>query len=418
LLAFVIAGGLFEGLALGGVLRTGQVDPLYWIESQGFSMIVLGVAARLFRWDRAMVLAGFAGALSSIAILNGVAAQAVPSMAWLAIFSVMALIVAWWVGGVGRVWRWVGVGVVFAIVLAAGQEVRRAPYDPALRERTSYDPAPGKSASELAVLTGLPLFWNSDGSRATAPAIAVLEKHHRIVPVDSAEDGRLARIGRLLVAQPRLLSPRELVALDEWVRSGGRAVILADPLLIWPMDLPPGDRRRPPVTSLLDPLLSHWGLTLEPGRAGIERRFLSSGALLPVAGASHFVASGRACRTVEAGLMALCRIGEGEARLMADADLLDDRLWLADPDRPGSRRSLSGDTVMLLERWLRAPLESERPLAEPIPWVRSDAALIRAVRWALLVGMGWIILGVGLIWRREKLGTEGKNRKIQDESRN
>ena len=33
------------------------------------------------------------------------------------------------------------------------------------------------------------------------------------------------------------------------------------------------------------------------------------------------------------------RIGRGEALLLGDADLIDDRLWLADPARPLDPRS-------------------------------------------------------------------------------
>jgi hypothetical protein len=95
--------------------------------------------------------------------------------------------------------------------------------------------------------------------------------------------------------------------------------------------------------------------------------------------------------------MALCRIGRGQVRLVADADLLDDRLWLSDPDRPGSRAALTGDTIELLAAWLDAPVDSAARPVSHIIWVRDDAALLSGVRWALVVGMIWVVLGVGVI---------------------
>lgn len=110
-------------------------------------------------------------------------------------------------------------------------------------------------------------------------------------PLDRIDITSLRGISALVIAQPRLLQPAELVALDDWLRRGGRAVIFADPLLLWPSALPLGDPRRPPLTSLLDPLMAHWGLRLEPvlpGADGVDRRMLGAGHMLMLAGASRF----------------------------------------------------------------------------------------------------------------------------------
>lgn len=251
----------------------------------------------------------------------------------------------------------------------------------------------------LAVLTSLPLLPGAavspadglNGAVQPMPLHDALQRRFAITPIDSLTAGALRGQQRLLLAHPPLLAPSELVALDAWVRAGGRAVILADPLLVWPTQLPPGDRRRPPLTSLLDPLLGHWGLTLAavaPEREGVERRFLASGALLPLAAAAHFTVAGGSCRTVEDGLMALCPIGRGQARLVADADLLDPRLWRGDPDDPSAT---SGDTMALLAGWLIAPLGPERPATRL--WIRNDASLTAAMRWALVVAALWAMMG-------------------------
>ena len=82
-----------------------------------------------------------------------------------------------------------------------------------------------------------------------------------MTPVDLPS--RLPDGALLLAAQPRALPAEELVALDAWVRRGGRLVLLADPLLEWPSELPLGDPRRPPLAFPDTGLLKHWGLRLD-----------------------------------------------------------------------------------------------------------------------------------------------------------
>lgn len=388
---------MIAGLALGGMLTTGQVDPGDWLPSQCVAMIALAGAAcgsRMRAWP--LLICGLAGTLSSTVLLCGVASKSWP---WvpagiLAGASVQAMLGAWLLSWRGVV-RWSGglcLVLLAAVLIGQGRSIE----------------APASGAKPpLAVLSALPLFWDDKGSglREPAPAMIALRRRFAVVPIDAADGGRLSPYGRLLLAQPRLLAPVELVAIDAWVRAGGRAVILADPLLGWPIALPAGDRRRPPITSLLDPLLTHWGLRLEPvdgDGAGQSRRFLATGALLPLADASRFSKIDGTCGLIESGLMALCRIGRGQVRLVADADLLDDRLWLSDPDRPGSRAALTGDTIELLAAWLDAPVDSAaRPVSHVI-WVRDDAALLSGVRWALVVGMIWVVLGIGVILSLER----------------
>lgn len=161
----------------------------------------------------------------------------------------------------------------------------------------------------LTLFTALPLLWGEgdpadilNGQTGRSPLLDGLDV--RGIDVVSAQT---LSSDVLVVAQPRAMAPEELVALDGWVRGGGRAIIFADPLLKWPSRFPLGDRRRAPPVTLLDPLLTHWGVTLEAGTDGIGR--WRPGPCAPLDSV-----------TIE------CPIGRGRALLVADADELDARV--------------------------------------------------------------------------------------------
>lgn len=163
-------------------------------------------------------------------------------------------------------------------------------------------------------MTALPLVWGEGEiadtlarTREPARAYRWLSERYDVTLLDTLDAATLRRAPLLLLAQPRGLAPAELTALDEWVRRGGRALILADADLDWHGALPPGDPRAPPPMTLLDPLLTHWGLRLD----------------LP----ERFVKLGGDCAVEGRGLVALCPLGAGKAVLVADADLLHDDLW-------------------------------------------------------------------------------------------
>jgi len=259
---------------------------------------------------------------------------------------------------------------------------------------------------KVGVISALPLFWHPDRSigdhltTAAAMPLSTASRHH-LRAIDQVDEQSLNGLDSLLIAQPRALAPTELVALDTWIRKGGHAVIFADPLLMWPSGLPLGDRRRPPLTSLLDPLLTYWGLKLEPvekGREGLERRMLASGHVLLTAGASRFsplpATEDVRCRLAEEGLIAICHVGRGSARLVADADLLDPRLWLVDTRWAKSAAAYRSDAVTLIDGWLTKP---NRDAIDPAPRrIVDDESVIVAVRWAIIValiwaGLGWIV---------------------------
>ena len=192
----------------------------------------------------------------------------------------------------------------------------------------------------LAMMTTLPLQWSEGGIEADLaedaephPAFVRLSRQYDIQPVDDLIAWTPKPKQLLLLAQPRAFSPQELVRLDNWVRQGGRVLILADPALQWGSLYPLGDRRRPLFTSMLSPLFTHWGLELvlpmtddQPVAirtiGNFQIRTPTPGEWLP----KDKNGNGPCVITARA-LVADCRIGKGRALLVADADLLDTAFW-------------------------------------------------------------------------------------------
>ncbi len=181
------------------------------------------------------------------------------------------------------------------------------------------------------VLTSLPLFWGGGtfadelaGRTAPSSVIAQLSEGRKLVPIDTAETRVLASVRNLLLIQPHLLPPEELVALDAWVRAGGRMVILADPDLHWATALAPGDRRIPPPSTLLDPLFAHWGLRLDGMRGALqEEAGQINGRLVRFRNRGHLVSRKKECIVADMNARASCRIGAGYVEIIADVDFVD-----------------------------------------------------------------------------------------------
>ncbi|HEX4800102.1 MAG TPA: hypothetical protein VFU91_02890 [Sphingomicrobium sp.] len=202
-----------------------------------------------------------------------------------------------------------------AIVLAAAAAV-------AVIHREPRALGPRADRPALLLLTSLPLVFGEDFSiqDAGSPALKALNSRYRVIPISVADPAELAK-GKLLVMAHPLAQPAEdLVALDRWVRSGGRVLLLADPMLEWPSKWPLGDPLRPPPMFMDTGLLRHWGVRLDaPDERGPATRKLGGFEVLTV---SPGLLSGR-CTISGDRLVAHCRIGKGEATIIADADLLD-----------------------------------------------------------------------------------------------
>jgi hypothetical protein len=246
---------------------------------------------------------------------------------------------------------------------------------------------------DLMLLTALPLLWGELGplnaNSRPAAAFRSLEKEFAIRPLDVLDGPSLGSGTLLLLAQPRALAPSEFVALDAWVRNGGRALILTDPQLIWPSDLPIGDVRRPPAIGLLAPLLEHWGLRLEPApepRAAMQQ-VSSAGASrrLLMFAPGRFMSDANSCTVALSGVLADCRIGRGRAILLADADMLHDRLWVGPVGLGTERHTRVADNPLIVADQLDALAGVYRQrLAGDVQWLDPGADRRLAVLLGLL----------------------------------
>jgi len=203
----------------------------------------------------------------------------------------------------------------------------------------------------LGLSSTLPIYWQESADFATIlkeesePGWVrqSLETRFELVPLDVLSAEALAPLDHLLLAQPRALSAAENVALDNWVRAGGQLLLFADPMLTSHSQFSIGDPRRPQDVALLSPILARWGLelTFDTAQPQGKRREEAFGMAVPVDLAGAFVplaseAAGE-CAIAPSGIVARCRIGEGQVTLLADAALLDGE---DDPDLPRRRAVL------------------------------------------------------------------------------
>lgn len=198
-----------------------------------------------------------------------------------------------------------------------------------------------EAPARLGLFSSLPVYWGEGAdigvvidSGEAGWLRQVLERRFELAPLDALEPETLAGLDRLLLAQPRPLAPSENVALDDWVRAGGRALIFADPALTRQSDFALGDKRRPADMVLLSPILARWGLELrfDEDQPGGERLLEA----IPVHLRGEFIARDgghlSACEIFKAGLIARCRIGKGNVQLVADAAVLDEAGSVLDPE--------------------------------------------------------------------------------------
>lgn len=184
----------------------------------------------------------------------------------------------------------------------------------------------------VGLFTSLPILWGeADGiadllRQDVSPhwAREVIAARGAVVPLDRLT-AIPAGLRTLVLAQPRPLAPDENVALDRWVRRGGRVLLFADPMLTFRSAYALGDRRAPEATVLLSPVLARWGLRLEFDEAqpfgGHEIAW--NGVEIPVNLAGRFTTSSRGCLLQAGGLVARCRVGKGRVLAVADAALLE-----------------------------------------------------------------------------------------------
>jgi hypothetical protein len=202
----------------------------------------------------------------------------------------------------------------------------------------------------LGLMGTIPLYWGEadgldeivGGTAEPHWARGELAADYELRPLAYLDAAALAEFDHLLLAQPRALSGEENVALDAWVRAGGRLLLFADPMMTGHSRFAIGDRRRPQGVTLLSPILAHWGLRMEfvdDQPFGI-RRVEAAGAAIPVNLAGRFAAAGTTgdCTLSGERILVRCALGQGTATILADAAVLD----LHEPDSaaPAALRGL------------------------------------------------------------------------------
>ena len=209
-------------------------------------------------------------------------------------------------------------------------------------------------------MTSLPLYWPlgagvadlASGDAAAPWQRAVFEQAHSLVLLDTLtpipalreeepEIDPLAGLERLAVIQPRGLAPADNVALDDWVRGGGRLLLVLDPLLTGDYDLPLGDPRRPSDTALIPPVLARWGMAIvfdDQQDDAVRTVRLGKAAIpLQLSGELRLNPSARGeCILIAEGAGARCKIGAGRVTVMADAAVFEN-----EPAAPSARDAIA-----------------------------------------------------------------------------
>ena len=213
----------------------------------------------------------------------------------------------------------------------------------------------------LGLMTSLPLYWPLGGEMDALVSGTTerpwvrqrLEQRYEIVPLDSfvseaasAEPGvdtgdevsPLSSIDRLLVVQPRAVGSADNVALDQWVRDGGKLLYALDPMLAGEYEVPWGDPAHPIVHALVPPVFARWGLEVQfieaqpfalreleygPGQLPV----LMTGEFLLAASSqdasNEDIAARGECELLAQGAIARCEVGKGRVTAIADAALFE-----------------------------------------------------------------------------------------------
>lgn len=208
-------------------------------------------------------------------------------------------------------------------------------------------PVPQGERLKLGLMTSLPLYWPQGADMAAITAGTVdtpwqrraMEQGYELIPLDTLspiaglmegepETDPLAGIERLAVIQPRGLAPADNVALDAWVREGGRLLLVLDPLLTGEYAFALGDPRRPADTALIPPVVERWGLAVAYDDTQEATRSVRIGErdfTVAQAGKVSLIADDNSCAIAGQGVAARCAIGAGSVTLIADAALFEHR---------------------------------------------------------------------------------------------
>ena len=385
----VRAYGLLLGTSLlialvgGGWWSLGRVDPLLALPGLGWAVALFALAHPTS--DREIASIATFAVTFGLATISVLLANRMPLVQLLVSGFVCWFLAAMAVAYVGwlrrKPWRgprrW-SAAVSFLVVMGLATQWLGWPL-----VQSMYEPASaGDRRLAVDVLTSLPLQPRANVGALLAdqvdppgPVLSVLRGHADVTFLNSIGSSGPHSGHILLLAHPHAMAPAELVAVDDWVRRGGNALVLADGLLTWPAPYPLGDARNPPITSMLGPLLAHWGLRLDApvGLDAKPRAMVDQGTRVVLMSPGRLLATGTACHVSQSGYLADCRLGEGRAIIVADADLLHAAVW--NPTLSDSNDGTEASWTASNPHWLIARLDNlagitRRPaFARPV-WVR------------------------------------------------
>ncbi len=204
---------------------------------------------------------------------------------------------------------------------------------------------------ELGLMTSLPLYWPigvsvdqvASGDFEEPWARERIEGRFLIRPLDTLspmpglvendpEIDPLEGLSHLAVIQPRGLSPADNVALDQWVRSGGKVLIALDPALTGHYPISFADPRHPALSVAIPPVIDRWGLAIAyEDHAGHDHALehspsavdLGEGKLPVQMAGTVAISEDSDCVIAADQIVVKCTIGEGVVAIVADAAVFE-----------------------------------------------------------------------------------------------
>jgi ABC-type uncharacterized transport system involved in gliding motility auxiliary subunit len=171
-------------------------------------------------------------------------------------------------------------GLVF---LAADREERIEWLDPDREELLEYDVTriihhlQRSRQQVVGIMADLPVFGSPGNLPTGQPRprgrpwlfVEELKKTYEVRELDPSSDSIDPSIDLLMIIHPKAMSPKTQYAVDQYVLSGGNAIIFVDPFCVSDRSQP-RERFVQPQKSSLDRLFRAWGLSMESGKVVVD----------------------------------------------------------------------------------------------------------------------------------------------------